>query len=301
MLNATWLETFTALCEAGHFTRAAERLGMTQPGVTQHVQKLEAQVGQALISRSGKSFSLTPAGEALREMGLARRAEEAALAERIGEDAPDRGEVRIACSGSFAMLLHPRLIAHMAGAPRLLVALEAAPQARVREGVLARRFDLGICESAPEHPRLTAREIGMDELCLLVPGDSPIGREGPVDLEALDALGMVAHPDGFAHADTLFGLNFPESYRGADRLRLRCSNNQIGQIPAPVAAGLGYTLLPRSGYDTYPERARIRIAPLPRRHRQPLWLVAERGRRPPARVESVARVVEDAAASLGEG
>ena len=65
MLNATWLDTFTTLCETGHFTRAAERLNMTQPGVSQHLRKLEAQLGQSLIAREGKSFTLTAAGEAV--------------------------------------------------------------------------------------------------------------------------------------------------------------------------------------------------------------------------------------------
>ena len=64
MLNATWLETFVTLTEIGHFTRAAEKLNMTQPGVSQHLRKLEEQVGQSLIAQEGKSFTLTPAGEA---------------------------------------------------------------------------------------------------------------------------------------------------------------------------------------------------------------------------------------------
>ena len=64
MLHSTWLETFVTLCDVGHFTRAAAALNMTQPGVSQHVKKLEEQVGQSLLSRAGKSFTLTPAGEA---------------------------------------------------------------------------------------------------------------------------------------------------------------------------------------------------------------------------------------------
>ena len=61
MLNATWLETFTTLAEEGHFTRAAQRLNMTQPGVSQHLRKLEQQLGQRLIARDGKAFTLTAA------------------------------------------------------------------------------------------------------------------------------------------------------------------------------------------------------------------------------------------------
>ena len=98
MLNARWLETFVTLCETGHFTRAAEQLHMTQPGVSQHLKKLEAQIGQPLISRDGKSFTRTPAGEAVLALGRERRAGERALHEALGADDPDVGKVTLACS-----------------------------------------------------------------------------------------------------------------------------------------------------------------------------------------------------------
>ena len=105
MLNATWLNTFTTLCELGHFTRSADVLGMTQPGVSQHLRKLEAQVGKPLIVQDGKSFTLTLSGEVLFKAGLARRQQELDLKEVMQRDDPDVGEVRIGCSGSFAMWL----------------------------------------------------------------------------------------------------------------------------------------------------------------------------------------------------
>ena len=117
MLNAAWLETFATLCDVGHFTRAAAVLHMTQPGVSQHVKKLESQMGQALLTRDGKSFILTPAGEAVLAIARRRRAEERALQDALQHDDPDRGLVSIACSGSLALLLYPRLLALMAAAP----------------------------------------------------------------------------------------------------------------------------------------------------------------------------------------
>ena len=83
MLNALWLNSFVTLCETGHFTRAAARLNMTQPGLSQHIQKLEAQLGKPLLSRDGKSFIPTPAGEALLALGRRRRAEEQALLQSL--------------------------------------------------------------------------------------------------------------------------------------------------------------------------------------------------------------------------
>ena len=86
MINITWLRTFCALAEFGHFTRTAERLHMTQSGVSQHIRKLEDQLDTDLLIRQGKQFSLTNAGEQLyKEAGeILQRLSN--LEQRIGED-----------------------------------------------------------------------------------------------------------------------------------------------------------------------------------------------------------------------
>ena len=51
MINVTWLRTFCTLAEVGHFTRTAERLYMTQSGVSQHIRKLEEQLDTDLYDQ----------------------------------------------------------------------------------------------------------------------------------------------------------------------------------------------------------------------------------------------------------
>lgn len=295
MLNATWLETFTTLCETGHFTRTAARLNMTQPGVSQHLRKLEKQVGQALITRQGKSFTPTPAGEAVFALGLSRRVEERRLRDAIAADDRDVGPVHVACSGSFAMLLYPILLPWMRVAPRLAIHLEAAPQAEILSGLLEGRFDLGVLGADPDHARLEAQHLGREELCLVLPADAPAT---PPSFDDLEARGFIAHPDGYGYADDLLRLNFPQDYPGADRLRLRGSINQIGQIPAPVAGGIGYTLLPRSGVEAFADKDRLRVVPLAKRRWHELWLVMRRGRRASARMHHARGRIEEAAGQL---
>ena len=295
MLNARWLETFIVLCETGHFTKAASLLNMTQPGVSQHLRKLEEQVGQPLISRQGKSFSPTPAGEAVLAVGRARRVEEQVLRETVLRDDPAVGGVAIACSGSFAMLLYPQIFPVVQNSPGLTIRLEAAPQDKVLAGVLEGRFDLGIADHNPRHPRLDAVHLGQEELCLVIP---QAGMTPPVEFQALEELGFVAHPDGFAYADDLFSMNFPEEFKGSDHLRVRTFVNQISQIPSPVAHGIGYTLLPRSGVNTYADKGKLRVAPLPRRLRHDLWMIFRRGRALPARVTRIANLIQSVSDSL---
>ena len=65
MLNTQHLMTFKALVETGSFTRTAKQLGLTQPAVSQHIQKLEKELGESLLIRHGRSIELTPAGVVL--------------------------------------------------------------------------------------------------------------------------------------------------------------------------------------------------------------------------------------------
>ena len=62
MINPVWLKTFVTLIDTGHFTKTAEKLFMTQPGVTQHIKKLEQACGYPLIESHNKSFDITEAG-----------------------------------------------------------------------------------------------------------------------------------------------------------------------------------------------------------------------------------------------
>ncbi|AYD03954.1 LysR family transcriptional regulator [Neorhizobium sp. NCHU2750] len=294
MLNAQWLETFVVLCEAGHFTRAAARLNMTQPGVSQHLKKLEDQVGQALVTRDGKGFTLTPAGEAVRDLGRQRRSEERQLRDALDGDDAGKGQVSLACSGSLALLIYPRIITLMQNSPGLMVRLEAAPQARVVEGVLSGVYDIGVADHKPTNPRLDGDLLGSDELCLLLPR----GQSTEPSFADLERLGFIAHPDGIAYADELLSANFPSEYQGVDSLRIRSFINQIGQIPEPVAKGVGYTILPRSGVDAYPRRADLACMALANPVRHDLWMVRRRGKVFAARTKRVVTEVIDTVRNL---
>lgn len=294
MLNAAWLQTFAELCRTGHFTKTAQTLGMTQPGVSQHLRKLEAQLGHPLIIRQGKGFTLTAAGEAVLQLAQSRREQERQLMQALQTDDPHQGEVRIACSGSFALPLMPALLPLMQQAPGLSIRLQAAPRDSVLQGLHDGQVDLGILGHDPGHPRLDARHLGQEQLCLVIPAD----QNPRPTFDDLQQAGFIAHPDGFGYADELFALNYPDRFTGAEGLHQRAFVNQIGQIPTPVAQGIGYTLLPRSGFQTHPDRAMLCIADLPRKRHHQLWLVTRKDRPMTARVEGVARLVAQVAAGL---
>jgi DNA-binding transcriptional LysR family regulator len=146
------------------------------------------------------------------------------------------------------------------------------------------------------HPRLSAQSIGHEELCLILPADAA---DETVTFESLEDRGFVAHPDGFAYANDLLSLNFPEVFAGANRMTVRTFVNQIGQIPSPVAEGIGYTLLPRSGIEAFSERERLKVVALPHRRYHELWSVTRRCPEQTARLRAIMRIAQDVAGAIG--
>ena len=294
-LNSRWLKSFTVLCEDRHFTRAAKRLNMTQPGMSQHVAKLEQQIGTRLIERDAPGFVLTDAGEKTLAMARARWREESDFLETLDDDDEDRGQVTVATSGSFAMLLYPALMEWMAAAPGISVHLTAAPEGSVISGVLSGAFDVGVVANEQSHPRLAVEKLGAEPLDLILPRE---WNERLPSFEDLQSLGFIQHPDGTSYADAVLGSNFGKEYRGAERLQVRSFVNQIGQIPEPVARGLGYSILPRSGVLAFQRREQLIVARLPKPSFLQLKLLELKRRTRSARIQKLVNLIRREAGKL---
>src|SRR5262249_12625350 len=101
MINPEFIETFLTLAETKHFTETAKRRHMTQPGVSQHLKRLEDYFGTSLVRKQGKSFTLTDAGRKLASYGRELFEGHDRFKEEIGGDDPHVGVVKFASPGSF--------------------------------------------------------------------------------------------------------------------------------------------------------------------------------------------------------
>lgn len=280
MLNPLWLKTFVTLAEVGHFTRTAEQLFMTQPGVTQHINKLENQVGTLLLTRIGKSFELTDAGLQLLSYAKTKIIEEEHLLQILQTDEPHAGRCRFACSGALAMHFYPRFVQYQLQHEQLQVALEAAPNSRIIESILDNSIDVGIVTQQQSSLELNQLYLGKQALCLVLP-PSFKGRE--ITLTLLEDIGFINHPDGHYYAEQLLSAQFGNEFVGMSKLKQRGYINQLNQILLPVSKGLGFTVLPQIVVDEYPEP--LFIANTLSEVAEELYMVSKKQRQLPSRYQ----------------
>ncbi|MGF1769000.1 LysR family transcriptional regulator [Enterovibrio makurazakiensis] len=289
MLNPKWLITFETLVKTQSFTKTAECLFMTQPGVSQHIKKLENALGEALIFREGKQFELSQAGTLLNEYIASQKQLKEAFLAQLKEDNPNQGPIRIACSGAMAMKIYPLLLAHQQQHPELSVHIEAAPASRIHAQLMENVIDIGISTQPINHPSIEETLIGKESLCLVVPSVSQVD---PQDYHTLSQLGFIQHPDANQYADLVLSKNYPKHYRGLEGFQDSGYVNQLAQILLPVSQGLGFTVLPESVVDSFAERDKLRCLSLRHPVYQQVYLAQKRYRQLPQRYQTVIEIIQ---------
>ncbi len=291
MLNPMWLKTFRTLIDTGHFTQTAEKLFMTQPGVSQHIKKLEQACGHALIARDKKSFEITEQGRAVYDYARDLDRQESELLNALSEDSAYKGEVTVSCSGSMSLLLYPRLLALQCDHPELIPQLEAAPNRKTIAGLMECECDLGLVTHIPSDPRLDAKNIGCEPLCLMFPkGSLP----KVITQDVLNDIGWIRHPDAEHYLSLYISQCADPSLEAVAIETLRVSGyvNQLSQILLPVAKGLGFTVLPLSALRSFPLRDDIEIYHAPKEVVETIYLVSKKSRQWPARFHTVTAEIE---------
>ncbi|WOG28717.1 LysR family transcriptional regulator [Endozoicomonas sp. 8E] len=282
MVNPAWLRTFITLTEQGHFTRTADLLAMTQPGVSQHIKKLESHYQTSLINRQGKHFELTPSGEMVYRFALKILEGEENLRETLNKDDPHSGLCRLSSPGALGLALYPKLINAQKKYPGLKIFFEIAPNHRIESELLNNHLDCGYMSQKPESSSLEAESVMTEQVCLVVPANFQLQ-----EYEQLQTLGMIHHPDAEHHASLLLQENFPDAFRGISDFPAQGYINQINLILEPVAAGLGFTVLPESAVRSYAFPERIKVVTLPQPAYETIYRVFKKHRLLPSRFQFI--------------
>ncbi|MBW7470764.1 LysR family transcriptional regulator [Marinobacter sp. F4218] len=294
MINPVWLRSFCTLVEVGHFTRTAERLHMTQSGVSQHVRKLEQHLERSLLIRQGKRFTLTDAGSRLYREASAIVESLSDLERRIGADPLHDGVVRIMSPGSVGLKLYPHLLELQRRHPKLVMDYRFAPNADVERAIADYRVDVGIMTSPSSLDEVGFKPVGEEPLLLVTPKNMSEPR-----WEQLMELGFVDHPDGAHHAGLLLGANYPE-FHHSNQFPLAGFSNQISLILQPVSMGLGFTVLPAYAVEAFPARELVQTHRLSKPASETLLLCFRRNQPVANRVRTVIEAMREGL-GLGAG
>jgi DNA-binding transcriptional LysR family regulator len=270
------LRTFREVARHGGTTRAAARLGLTQPAVTAQIRGLEQALGVGLFRAVGKRLKLTDEGEVLlahvdRILDEVESAVEAARAVRgLG-----LGHVSVGASTTPGIYMLPDILARFRRRnPGVSVRLEVANTRQIEQRVADADLDLGITGQDVAHRGLRVEHFRDDRLVAIAAPDHPLARRRNVRPSALSGERFLAREEGSATwAVTLAWFR----RRGVEL-------NPVMDLDSPealkhaVAAGLGIAILSEFAVAWELEDGRlvklgVRGLPI----RRPLWLITRRG------------------------
>ncbi|WP_433444743.1 LysR family transcriptional regulator [Nonomuraea sp. CA-141351] len=193
------LEYFVAVAEEQNFTRAAERVHISQSGVSAQIRQLERELGAELFDRSGRTATLTVAGKAALEHARATLAAAGAVGEAVGEvTGLIRGQLTLGMViGCTITPLFDALAAFHRAHPGVEITLQEDNSDRLVEGVHAGALDLALVGTATTAPAgLEALTIISERLVLTVPPGHPLAALPQVTLRDLGTYPIVCMPPG---------------------------------------------------------------------------------------------------------
>ncbi|MBO9642662.1 MAG: LysR family transcriptional regulator [Pseudacidovorax sp.] len=192
------LRVFLAVAESGHFTRAAERLGMSQSSLSAALGKLERELGARLFDRHTRACRMSDAGAAL--LPAARRL--VADWDHLVADAQDfgrfaRGRVAVAApNAQCALLLPPVIRAFGESHPGVRVVLHDVPEHEVHALVRSGAADLGIATQTDARTDLVASPLQSDEFVAVMAPDHPLAARRSLEWSQLARSPVIGYLPG---------------------------------------------------------------------------------------------------------
>jgi DNA-binding transcriptional LysR family regulator len=248
MIELRPLRQFVAVAEELHFGRAARRLHMTQPPLTQAVQALERALQVQLLQRTRRSVALTPAGEALLAQARRLLREAEALPELVRAAAAGlSGRLRLAFVSSIAYgPLPPWLRSFRERHPGVELQLREATMDVQLAALNAGDIDAGFVLHAPAAvpAPLHALQVLSEPLVLALPAGHPAAACEPVRFEAVAAEPLLIFPRGVA--PSLFDAVLARYHAGGCAPRIAQEAIQLQTIVSLVSAGMGVAWVPAS-------------------------------------------------------
>jgi LysR family hydrogen peroxide-inducible transcriptional activator len=237
------LRYFVAVADEGNFSRAAAKVRVAQPSLSQQIRKLEAEVGQPLFDRLPRSVVLTEVGrcfidyarQILASIGDARRC----VDELKGEVA---GELAVGAIPTIAPYVLPELIGKFQKHyPEVTLEIVEDVTDGITRRVEAGELDVALASTCQQSPTLRRESLGSEPLLALVPEGHPLAKKTLVELDDLKSQRFLLLHEMHCLSQQVHHL------LEARRLRpeIALAGSQLGTIANMVAASIGVSIVPR--------------------------------------------------------
>ncbi|MBN3727584.1 LysR family transcriptional regulator [Burkholderia sp. Ac-20379] len=246
MITYVQLRCFLAVAEDMNFRRAAERLNMTQPPLTRHIQALEHAVGVSLLDRGTRKVALTAAGAAFaRSARLIVGQTNAAILDARRIASGDQGAITIGFTATSSYRFLPRFVQWLQERmPGVALSLREMTSAEQRAALRLQQIDIGLSRPPMHAPGLQTRLVFREPLVVALPRRHRLAGRQELTIHDLTDENLITYPpvEGVYFHDLIEGVLNANHVRVAQTQHV----TQAHSILALVGAGMGVALVPRS-------------------------------------------------------
>ena len=277
-MNLNQLRVFHAAAKLLNFTRAAEELHLTQPGISKHLKDLEEYYRTPLFERAGKKVALTQAGTALYVATTAAftlfDSAKSCIDDIIGLAG---GRLTIGTGVTIGTYILPaKLVSFRQRYPGIEIKVETALSRQTTERVLNNSVELGLVAHYAPDPRLEAQPFMRDRLALVVsPGHPWVRRKTAISLKEFGSQALLVSKRGSGTWRIIETLMAQKGFQPGSIIELGTTE----AVKQAVAANLGISLLSRHVLERELTSGTITAIPLtggePSRD---LYLITHKGR-----------------------
>lgn len=236
------LRAVLSVADAGNFTRAAERLGIAQPSLSQHILNLEKELGQKLFHRLGRKAVATEAGVAFIERARRILFEVESATKELSDSPAMERRITVGAIQTLAPYVLPSLIQRCRKRfPNLRISIQEDFKVRLLQGILDGELDLALVSLPADDPRVHAEPLLREPLLLAVAKDHALAHKPQVT--AGDLAGETFIMLGSSSSLTAQVRSFCGDHDFEPNIGFRCS--QVATVKGLVALGVGISILPR--------------------------------------------------------
>lgn len=253
------LRTFLEVSRLRSFSRAAEKLMVTQPAISAQIRTLETEVGARLFDRDGGKVTFTAAGRVFEPFAEHCLQCHNHIMVTVGElHRTPRGEISVSANEATSLYVLPAVFAQFKQQySRVGLSIVRADRLRTIEAVLNREVDFGVVSLPVKDSRLIVDTLHRDDVVLVAPSNHPLAQRESVKVADILTQQLLLPKQGRQREliEDLFRANDV-----SPRVAMEVESSEL--LKRLIAAGLGIGFLPRSNVQEDTKSGTLKILKL---------------------------------------